>query len=838
MTTDPHPTQPAWLNAQCPREGRYVIGPILGRGGMGSVHEAWDVILCRTVALKILKDIEPPALIRFMHEAQIHARVVHPNICRIYDVDNYEGTLRVAMQLIHGDSLECAYRDLSLKEVVSIVAQVARALHVVHRLHLVHRDLKPSNILLERAAEGGWVPYVCDFGLAMALDEPALTFSHSVLGTPAYMAPEQFHGERERISAATDVYALGGTLHYALTGHPPSGPTGASRAQSTADPRVPRDLQAIIARCLEEDPQLRYASANALAEDLFRFLEGEPVQAGLGGGRGQSGRVARARHWLRSARRPLYAACAVLVLLGGATAYRAWRRGADSRQAALVQQMALESGELALEIQLERTLPLHDLRPAFARLRRRLEQQRLQMAALAPPWQEQGHVLLGLTAYLLRDFQTARQELDQAWEAGCLEPFVAIRLATATLVCADQQAQEAEFDTGLAPPATGPEVKRAQDLLAGIRATAGRDTEDFVDALSAYLGGDYQRAVSNCRSYFASAPWNCEPEVLENLCFVAMAQQSMAAGDLATARRHYQDALASANRALAVAPSDQGSRHAYFRAARGLAELDRERGSLSLPWLDELQDASDQALGLDPEDLALLDDWLAIRWLRAMRMLDLGQDPKGLLEEARVFLSTQVRVPLPAALRADRMMLDWLMAERDSRFGSDPGPALAQALQEGGHTPFLGRDYFQEVRNGKARFDMSRGIDPRPVLGPSLDHAALNPPGSWPLHEALAESWLIRGQWEQTHGLDSRPSIQKARTFATLARQQNPASAPAYALEGLVHMLELQAVPGRRRELLAQATDRLRLSQRLGFGGANQDRLQRALRQPGAALPS
>ena len=118
MCSDPHQFQPDWLNAQCPREGRYVIGPILGRGGMGHVHEAWDVVLCRTVALKVLKDIEPAALIRFMHEAQIHARVVHPNICRIYDVDNYEGSLRVAMQLVLGPNLEQAWRELSVREAV------------------------------------------------------------------------------------------------------------------------------------------------------------------------------------------------------------------------------------------------------------------------------------------------------------------------------------------------------------------------------------------------------------------------------------------------------------------------------------------------------------------------------------------------------------------------------------------------------------------------------------------------------------------------------------------------------------------------------------------------
>jgi serine/threonine-protein kinase len=243
---------------------------------MGDVHEAWDVVLCRTVALKILKDLEPPALIRFMHEAQIHARVVHPNICRIYDVDNYQGTLRVAMQLVHGSNLEHTYRELSLPEVVTLLIQVCQAVHVVHQLKLVHRDLKPSNILLERDGQGHWMPFVCDFGLAMALDEPSLTYTNGILGTPAYMAPEQFRGDRDQVSAATDIYALGGTLHFALTGAPPAGPTGSSAARLNAArasglPDIPAGLRAIITRCLEEDPANRYPTANALAEDLGRF---------------------------------------------------------------------------------------------------------------------------------------------------------------------------------------------------------------------------------------------------------------------------------------------------------------------------------------------------------------------------------------------------------------------------------------------------------------------------------------------------------------------------------------------------------------------------------------
>ncbi len=134
--------------------GRYVLGPILGQGGAGEVREAWDVVLCRTVALKVLRKMEPVGLIRFMHEAQIQSRIVHPNICRIYDVDNSGGVPKIAMQLVRGPTLSQVAHELTVKEIVIILAQVAEAIHAAHRLKLVHRDLKPSNILLERGPDG------------------------------------------------------------------------------------------------------------------------------------------------------------------------------------------------------------------------------------------------------------------------------------------------------------------------------------------------------------------------------------------------------------------------------------------------------------------------------------------------------------------------------------------------------------------------------------------------------------------------------------------------------------------------------------------------------------
>jgi serine/threonine-protein kinase len=835
MFNESRQNQPAWLNAQCPREGRYVVGPLLGRGGMGNVHEAWDVILCRTVALKVLKDIEPPALIRFMHEAQIHARVVHPNICRIYDVDNHEGALRVAMQLVHGDNLEHSRRDLSLMELVTVMALVAQAVHVVHRLNLVHRDLKPSNILLERSADGVWVPYVCDFGLAMALDEPALTFSHGILGTPAYMAPEQFRGDRERIGAATDVYALGGTLHFALTGRPPSGPTGSSSAHTPADPPIPRDLRTIIARCLQEDPELRYPTANALAEDLWRFRAGDPIRASHPRGIGRAGRMGR--KVLGQARSFLPAAGAALLVLAAWLAYQGHLRTVARQQMTMAQQAVLEAAAAAANLGRERMLPAHDLRPTYARLRSQLEREQSLAAILDPPWQDQVRYALGVTAYLTGDFPDAQAELERAWTAGFQGPEAACLLAEAAIAGAARSEQAAQFDTGLEAAGPGTAAVRAGALL-GPNLGPGRPADEYGSALAAFLAKDYLRAASASRACRAAAPWNAGAAVLESASLAALARQDLRSANLAGARSRFGEAMAAARGALAQ--SDQALCHAYFQAARGLAALDRERGSLALPWLGELQTASDRALLLDPEDPALQDDWLGFRWLRAMRLLDLGQDPQADLDDARMFLDTRAREPLTPALRADRMLVYWLAARRDFGRGSDPGPALTQALKSAGHTPFLFRDYLVEVHNFQARVDASRGVDPRPALAPALEQLAprLEKGAPWSLRESLAGSWLIRGEWETTHGLDGNASILNALILAETARQQNPASASAYALEGLAQVLELQAAPGRRRELLPMARERLRLSQERGFGGMDQILLKQALLRQEKNAPS
>ena len=381
--------QPAWLDAQGRKEGRYVIGPLLGHGAMGDVYEAWDIVLARPVALKILQHLEPAAMIRFMHEAQLHARLDSPNICRIYDVDASGGTPRIAMQLIRGPTLEDAARDLRLDEVVAILAQVAEAAHGAHQFNLIHRDIKPSNILLQWNDQRGWTPYICDFGLAMALDGPAVTQPLALTGTPAYMAPEQVRGDRNLVGAPTDVYGIGSTLYFTLLGRPPCVSTVTAEmlkvkrerrfpSPRELEPTIPPALEAIMFKCLEPSPQDRYATATELARELrgvLATLTGQPESKGLKG---------RAQAWTHDRRRVLAALMAVVCLTCTLPILASYLKRQGMKEGEVAQIIALEASSLEQSISNERMLPVHDLRPADKRTRERMDALRAKAASLGP----------------------------------------------------------------------------------------------------------------------------------------------------------------------------------------------------------------------------------------------------------------------------------------------------------------------------------------------------------------------------------------------------------------------------------------------------------------------
>src|SRR6516162_8092309 len=199
---------------------RYEVLVPLGAGGGGQVYKARDPRLGRLCALKFLRVDDLDLCKRLLREAQAQARVEHEYVCKVYEVGEAKGRPFIAMQFIDGQTLGRAATSMSREERVRLCAQVADAVHAAHRLGLIHRDIKPSNVMVERGVDGGWRPYVMDFGLARETAAPGVTQTGAVMGTPQYMAPEQARGGKE-IDRRADVYGLGATLYEVLGGRPP-----------------------------------------------------------------------------------------------------------------------------------------------------------------------------------------------------------------------------------------------------------------------------------------------------------------------------------------------------------------------------------------------------------------------------------------------------------------------------------------------------------------------------------------------------------------------------------------------------------------------------------------
>jgi hypothetical protein len=333
---------------------------------MGIVYKAHQIALNRAVALKMIKSggfASEAQLLRFQNEAEAVAHLDHPHIVPIYEVGRHLGRHFFSMKLVAGKSLDKRLGDFAtdFRKAARVMASVARAVHHAHQRGILHRDLKPANILVDEAGE----PHVTDFGLATRIENDSeLTETGTPMGTPSYMAPEQASGDKGSLSTATDVYGLGTILYALLAGRAPFAGTtvletldkvrnSSPELPSQHNNRVPRDLEIICLKCLEKEPNHRYESALALAEDLDRWRAGMPILAR------PVGSLTRAAMWCRRNKALASLAALLMLALVGGLAGVSWKwREADHERAKteavnellnrkLLAQASLESDPLA-----------------------------------------------------------------------------------------------------------------------------------------------------------------------------------------------------------------------------------------------------------------------------------------------------------------------------------------------------------------------------------------------------------------------------------------------------------------------------------------------------------
>jgi len=273
--------------------GSYILVKLIGKGGMGAVWKAWDKKLTRWVAIKFLLVSDEEDVMRFQREAKLAARLRHPNIAPIYEVGEAPATHAgdqtrhyLAMEYIDGQTMSSA-TNLPIPEILDLFMKVAQGIEAAHKAGVVHRDLKPANIML---TTDKW-PYVMDFGLAKAIQgESSLSVSGAVMGTPAYMPPEQAQGQLDKIDAQSDVYSLGATMYAVLCKKQPF--TGQTPMEilmkvckdeppslKSHNPEIPDEVEKIVLKAMAKEKSDRYASSQALADDLKRFLTNQEIEA-------------------------------------------------------------------------------------------------------------------------------------------------------------------------------------------------------------------------------------------------------------------------------------------------------------------------------------------------------------------------------------------------------------------------------------------------------------------------------------------------------------------------------------------------------------------------------
>ncbi len=839
--------------------GRYRDLGFLGSGGMATVYRAYDPTLDRPVALKLIRGDDPHLSERLLVEARAQARIEHEHVCRIYEVGEEAGRPYIVTQFVEGGTLKDVQDELTLEQKLKVMKEVAEGVHAAHRVGFIHRDLKPTNVMVERTPEGGYHPYVMDFGLAREAAAPGLTATGMVMGTPWYMSPEQARGDSKILDRRSDVYSLGATLYELLAGRPPFDSDSSLDVLvkllneepvpvGSRHPQLPADVQTIVMKCLEKDPGNRYDSARALADDLGRYLEGEPIRARASGVLGRLVKKARKNKALVATG----AVAALAVLAAGTYALRI--RVTAREQSALASEFGQIVGDAYWIMRVAHLAPLHDVRAEKALVRERLQRIEGRIKAAGAAARGPGEHALGQGQLVLGDPEKALVHLQRAWDGGYTRPDVAYSLG---LTLAEIYRREREAADGIGSrelrEARRREIqeKYRDPATSYLRQSAGGQlaVPEYAEGLLAFCEKRYDQAQAKADEAIARAPWLYEARLLKANVHSAISREKHETGDAAGSAAAVEAAIAEYRGIATYARSEPAALEGLCQT--GIQRMERKlyQGADMDALYAEACRTCEQALLADP-DLANVHSRLAnIHRYWANHLMLRGEDPLAALDlsaqsarraleidpgSKRAIGQLGVGYRLRAAYESSHGLdgkasldqaLVWLQRSVDGS-GDDPGPRndlgnayVTRALM----SVEAGRDPRADLEAAVAHYDTAlkavpdfgyahanRGLALRELAEYEKDHGL--PPDAHldaaetalrrsvellpdldGTHTRLAEAYLTRAAHQLAIGQDPQPALGRAQEQLDQAFRINPKAGPEFwVLRGRVAMLGAQ----------------------------------------------
>lgn len=777
------------------RWGRFENLGLLGEGGMGRIFQATDPRLQREVALKLLRRDDPDILRRFIQEAQLQAKVDHPNVCRVYEVGEWRGQAYIAMQLIRGETLQEAAKHLPLEALIRLMAEVCEGVHAAHRVGLVHRDLKPANLMVDHAADGSTRACVLDFGLARGAEGGGLTETGRVMGTVSYMSPEQARGNAALLDRRSDVYSLGATLYALLTGGPPFGGEGLDcMARIVKDdpvplrrrlPTLPADLDTVVLTCLQKDPRKRYATARALGEDLRRILDGEPIQARA------ATPLERLTHWSRKHKSLVAASAAValsMIIFGGVAVRERVRARS---QAALTQRFAQAAERIEALTRYIKLSPPHDLGPELRDLESQVARLAGDVQAEGSLAQAPGQYALGRARLALGQPELAKSHLERARALGFDTPELRSALGRALLELHQHDLDEAwRLGSGEARKEAVARLQaraasRIEPLLRS-GATASLIPLPYLEGQAAWVAGRWEEAVGRAKAAQAQAPWFYEAKLLEAQALLSWGLPKGGEEQATLLEMAHQSALA----ALDSAPCDV---QALGLAGRigvlryGQSYSDPARAKIVHAVVQRAV-ATLRVLEPDGQRATILE--AALLTTEAVNAQVVGREGAVPLRRALDLLAPLLASPQPSfealegAMRAERYAIKFPET-------GEPLPWLDRALVHGrqafalrpGHTGLA--DELTRVSIWRLGVGTQRGQAPWEVFEAALQvllQTLDREPGAISTRGLLGYLWGERAEYERTHVMDPRPSLDQSIRCFELALKAGPTFSSHYGI--------------------------------------------------------